>query len=49
VRIDAPCLDCGEPLSVTVRDGIIEQREPLGIVGYVDVPFREWWSQLPYV
>jgi len=34
VRIDAPCLDCGEPIVVEVRDEQILAVEPPGIVGY---------------
>jgi hypothetical protein len=46
--VDAPCLDCGEPLRITLRDGVIETEEPRGLVGYVDVPFREWRANLPF-
>jgi len=35
VRIDATCLDCGDPLSVAMRDGVIVSEEPHGIVAYV--------------
>ena len=38
----APCLDCGESLSIQVRDGVIENRTPPGIVGYTNTPFRKW-------
>jgi hypothetical protein len=48
VRVDAPCLDCGEPLSVAVRDGAITYEEPEGIWFYVDVPFRAWRTDLPF-
>jgi alkylmercury lyase-like protein len=48
VQIDAPCLDCGEPLTITVRDGVIERQAPDGIVLYVGLPFREWYGNLPY-
>ena len=48
VQIDAPCLESGTPLRVVVRDGVIEQAEPAGIVGYFSVPFREWRRNLPY-
>src|SRR5437870_1525541 len=39
--VDAPCLDCGDPIRVTVRKGVIEREEPRGICFYVDVPARE--------
>ncbi|HEY3064712.1 MAG TPA: organomercurial lyase [Methylomirabilota bacterium] len=46
--VDGSCLDCGDPLRITMRDGVIELEEPRGVVGYVDVPFREWRSNLPF-
>ena len=38
----AACGDCGESLRVVVRDAVIEQCEPEGIVSYVEVPFNQW-------
>jgi hypothetical protein len=49
VRIDAPCLDCGEPLAVEMRDAQTLRLEPQTMVGYThsaiggsreDIPFR---------
>jgi hypothetical protein len=34
VRIDAPCLDCGEPLMVEMQDDRLLAVEPHSIVGY---------------
>ena len=34
VRIDAPCLDCGEPLSVVMRDEAVLSIAPAAMVGY---------------
>jgi len=34
VRIDAPCLDCGEPLQVAMRDEALLAAKPASIVGY---------------
>jgi len=31
-----------------MRDGAVRNAEPEGIVGYVAVPFRDWFSDLPY-
>ena len=42
VQIEAPCLDCGEPLQVVVRDGTIASRQPEGIVGYSNLPIAQW-------
>jgi hypothetical protein len=46
--VDGSCLDCGDPLQMTVRDGVIASEEPRGLVGYIDVPFREWRANLPF-
>ncbi len=48
VQIDSPCLDCGEPLRIVVRDGIIESRDPDGIVCYVDIPVSQWSKDWPF-
>ena len=48
VTIEAPCLDCGEPIRIKIRDGIIERAEPEGIYGYIDIPPKEWRNNLPY-
>ena len=34
VRIDAPCLDCGEPMAVVMRDEEVLSIEPGAMVGY---------------
>jgi hypothetical protein len=48
VAIDAPCLECGEPVHVEVRDGVIERADPREIAFYVDVPVRKWYGDLPF-
>jgi Alkylmercury lyase len=48
VQINAPCLDCGSPVQVEIRDGDIVKTEPKGIMGYVAVPFSKWMNQLPH-
>ncbi len=48
VQIESPCLDCGEPLRVVVRDGVIESRDPPGIVCYVDIPISQWSKNWPF-
>jgi hypothetical protein len=48
VQIDAPCLDCGSPVHVEIRDGIVLKTNPEGIMGYVTVPFAKWAQQFPY-
>lgn len=36
VQVDAPCLDCGEPLQVRIKDGEVLSSTPGTIVGYAD-------------
>jgi hypothetical protein len=48
ILVDTTCLDCGDPLRLEVRDGFVESEEPEGIVGFVDVPTREWRANLAY-
>jgi hypothetical protein len=31
-----------------MKDGIIQDTEPEGIMGYTPVPVREWFNDLPY-
>ena len=39
VRIDAPCLDCGEPVTVEMRDGTLTWVDPPGVVGHLNYGF----------
>jgi hypothetical protein len=48
VQIDAPCLDCGLPIRVEIKDGQILRAEPEGLLGYVAVPYRRWAENIPY-
>ena len=48
VTVDAPCLDCGKPLSVDVLDGVIKRADPSDIAFYVDVPIKKWYANLPF-
>ena len=34
MRVDAPCLDCGEPIAIEMRDDQLLSAQPDGIVGY---------------
>ena len=48
IRIDAPCLDCGDPLALEMRDGAITWADPPGIVGHLNYGFgasrgRNWF------
>ncbi len=48
VQIDTPCLDCGLPIRVEMKDGLIKSSEPKGLVGYTSVPVRDWSKDWPY-
>ncbi len=48
VEIESPCLDCGEPLRISLRDGVIATREPAEIVSYVDIPLGHWAKDWPF-
>jgi len=48
VAVNAPCLDCGEPLSVEILDGEIKRADPDGIHFYVDLPIKKWYANLPF-
>ena len=39
VRIDAPCLDCGDPVTVEMRDGRMTWLDPPEIVGHLNYGF----------
>jgi hypothetical protein len=39
VRIDAPCLDCGDAVTVEMRDGLLARVDPPGIVGHLNYGF----------
>jgi hypothetical protein len=34
IRVDAPCLDCGEPMALEFRDDDLLLEDPPGLVGY---------------
>jgi len=38
VRMDAPCLDCGEPMVIVMHDEEVVTAEPESIVGYSITP-----------
>jgi len=48
VRIDATCLDCGAPIRVEMKDGVVLKEDPKGLAGYVSVPFSQWFQRFPY-
>jgi Alkylmercury lyase len=46
VTVEAPCLDCGEPLRLAMRDGELLRADPPQMVGYIDIPSREWGKNM---
>ena len=49
VRVDAPCLDCGDPLSVEMRDGRIVWVDPPGVVGHLNYGFGPSRGRPPFL
>jgi Alkylmercury lyase len=49
VCIDAPCLDCGEPVRVEMRDGRLLSVDPPGIVGHLNFGFGPSRGRPPYL
>jgi hypothetical protein len=45
--VDFPCLDCGKPLRVVIRDGKVLNDE-VGYTAYVAVPFWKWFEDPGY-
>jgi hypothetical protein len=48
IRVDAPCLDCGDPVTVEMRDGTITWIDPPTVVGHLNYGFgasrgRNWF------
>jgi len=43
-RIDSSCPDCGEPLRLEVRDGVL--REPADSVLHFAIPAARWWEDI---
>lgn len=46
IRIDCPCLDCGDDIFVEIRNGELLNYEPRGIIGIANAgfsgPFEDW-------
>jgi hypothetical protein len=49
VRIDAPCLDCGESIRVEMRDGRLVTVDPPGVVGHLNYGFGPSRGRPPYL
>jgi hypothetical protein len=40
VRVEAPCLDCNEPLGLEMRDGTVLSADPPGLIGHLNLPWN---------
>jgi hypothetical protein len=49
VRIAAPCLDCGDPVTVEMRDGRIVWVDPPDVVGHLNYGFGPSRGQPPFL
>ncbi len=49
VRIEAPCLDCGEPVRVEMRDGRVLTVDPPGVVGHLNYGFGPSRGRPPFL
>jgi hypothetical protein len=49
VRVDAPCLDCGETIRVEMRDGRLVAIDPPGVVGHLNYGFGPSRGRPPYL
>jgi hypothetical protein len=49
VRVDAPCLDCGEPMRIEMRDGRLVTTDPPGVVGHLNYGFGPSRGRPPYL
>jgi len=47
VKIDSLCPDCGEPISLAMRDGELLSISPPSVVAHTNVPFSKWRGQVP--
>ncbi|HTX69797.1 MAG TPA: hypothetical protein VMH50_11730 [Thermoleophilia bacterium] len=41
------CPDCGEPITVEVKDGVIVSQDPGGLIGYSAAPFSKLMKDAP--
>jgi Alkylmercury lyase len=49
VRVDAPCLDCGQPMILEMEDGSFLRVEPPGIIGHLNQSWVLSKSRLPFL
>jgi hypothetical protein len=49
VRVQAPCLDCGEPVVVEMHDGRLVRVDPPSVVGHLNWGFGPSRGRPPYL
>jgi hypothetical protein len=49
VRVEAPCLDCGDPVVVEMRNGRLVTVDPPGVVGHLNWGFGPSRGRPPYL
>jgi Alkylmercury lyase len=49
IRVQAPCLDCGEPVVIEMRDGRLVTVEPASIVGHLNWGFGPSRGKPPFL
>ena len=49
VRVEAACLDCGDPVRIEMRDGRLVSAEPSGLVGHLNWGFGPSRGRPPYL
>jgi hypothetical protein len=49
VRVEAPCLDCGDPVTIEMRDGRIVWADPPEVVGHLNYGFGPSRGQPPFL
>ncbi|HKZ06930.1 MAG TPA: organomercurial lyase [Methylomirabilota bacterium] len=49
VRIEAPCLDCGDPIRIEMRDGALVAVDPPGLVGHLNWGFGPSRGRPPFL
>ena len=49
VRVEAPCLDCGDPMVIEMRDGKLLTVDPPGLVGHLNWGFGPSRGRPPFL
>jgi hypothetical protein len=49
VRVDAPCFDCGDPVTIEMRNGRIVWADPPGVVGHLNYGFGPSRGRPPFL